>query len=119
MKLSEHFSSSEFRCRCGCGLEEVDAGLLTVLEAVRNATGLPVIINSGRRCNGHNREVGGKPNSAHLRGTAADVSVRDAGHRFALVAAAITAGANGVGVGKTFVHIDVDADLPRPAIWGY
>ena len=119
MRLSENFDSSEMKCRCGCGAEDVSPELIQVLQSVRHTIGRAMTINSGRRCHEHNREVGGKTNSAHLRGTAADVSVHDSVHKFSIVAAAISAGAVGIGVGRTFVHIDVDVDLPRPAIWAY
>lgn len=35
---------------------------------------MPLTINSGYRCETHNRAVGGKPNSEHTKGKAADIT---------------------------------------------
>ena len=42
---------------------------------LREAWGKPLTITSGYRCARHNAEVGGVPNSRHMRGLAADVAV--------------------------------------------
>lgn len=44
----------------------------TVLEPIRALLGVPLHINSGYRCPAVNLAVGGKANSAHLDGRAAD-----------------------------------------------
>jgi zinc D-Ala-D-Ala carboxypeptidase len=46
---------------------------LQVFEPVRALLGVPLHVNSGFRCYGLNREVGGKGNSRHLLGLALDV----------------------------------------------
>jgi hypothetical protein len=33
--ISENFARSEFRCKCGCGLDTVDTELLRLLENIR------------------------------------------------------------------------------------
>jgi len=77
MKLSKHFYRVEFKCRCGkCDFDTVDAGLIEVLEIVRETYG-EVRINSGARCEAHNKAVGGGSRSQHLYGKAADIVVDD------------------------------------------
>ena len=49
--------------------------LLERLQALRDALGRSVIINSSYRNPAHNIAVGGSPNSYHLRGMAADIRV--------------------------------------------
>lgn len=73
MLPSKFFKRKEFACRCGCGASTVDAELLTVLDDLRLWCKAPVLVNSGHRCSKHNANVGGKPNSYHLKGMAADV----------------------------------------------
>lgn len=46
-----------------------------VLQPLRNALGCPIIITSGFRCALLNKRIGGRPNSQHLTGHAADFIV--------------------------------------------
>lgn len=79
--LTEHFSRSELECRCGCGLFNAKGRLLSTLEVIRRAVGKSVHIESGCRCAEKNADVGGKPNSGHLTGEAADIWVEGLSNR--------------------------------------
>ena len=76
------FKEKEFACRC-CGQlpplarENVRALVSEVLDPVREKLGMPIVVNSGYRCEKHNKDVGGVKNSQHLRGEAADVTCAD------------------------------------------
>ena len=61
--LSEHFSRAEFECRCSCGYNTVDYGLIMVLEQARRHFNQPIKINSGCRCPTYhlNRLFGKRP----------------------------------------------------------
>lgn len=56
--------------------DSVKALVLTVLQPLRDAIGLPIHINSGYRCPALNRLVGGVSTSQHLLGEAADVRIQ-------------------------------------------
>jgi len=73
--ISKYFSREEFACECGCGFAAVDKELLDLLNLVRERFGRPITINSGCRCEKHNKKVGGKPESYHLKGMAADIVI--------------------------------------------
>lgn len=73
--ISLNFKRSEFACQCGCGFDVVDAELITILEELRVSRGLAVKINSGCRCESHNKSIGGRSSSQHLLGKAADIVV--------------------------------------------
>lgn len=45
-----------------------------VLQPLRDAYGMPLIVNSGYRCKELNKAVGGAPTSQHLKGEAADIA---------------------------------------------
>lgn len=145
MKLSKYLSTQEVACRCGCGfgeqLMDTNMGVVKLFDLIREAVGHPLHIGSGCRCASRNELVGGAPNSAHLRGTALDISCGTGQQRYNLIIAAVLAAlvvqgklqenemapmlANvsetlrGLGVDSRFVHIDVDHEVPRPAAWTY
>jgi uncharacterized protein YcbK (DUF882 family) len=74
-KLSKYFSSSELDCSCGnCEVQYIEEGLLEKLDEVREQYGKPVRVNSGYRCPAHNKAIGGKENSSHTSGLAADIA---------------------------------------------
>lgn len=45
-----------------------------VLEPARQRLGRPITVNSGYRCQVHNKTVGGVANSQHMKGEAADIT---------------------------------------------
>ncbi|MEP1832689.1 MAG: D-Ala-D-Ala carboxypeptidase family metallohydrolase [Hyphomonas sp.] len=113
-----HFSPRELACKCGgkfCdGAYWHDPDFLDALESLRAAVGRPLIVNSGHRCDRWNAEIGGAEHSMH-RQIAVDLALH--GHdRFALLAAAEALGFTGLGLGRTFLHLDRRAS---PARWYY
>lgn len=121
MKLSEHFTTEEFCCSCGCDTVRVDLRIVDALEKLRTAVDAPLQVTSGYRCAKHNKAVGGVENSPHKRGMAADV--RAAGippadlFRRARDLGIFTG--IGLSVEGNYVHVDV-MDRPVPLVcWGY
>lgn len=73
--IQPHFWLREFQCAC-CGCVKIHRKVVTALEELRAQLGSkPIIITSGFRCVGHNRAIGGAPDSDHLHGWAADIVV--------------------------------------------
>ena len=106
--LSPHFRVREFACRDGAEVVLAAPRLVTVLEALRRRFGRPVRIVSGYRTPAYNRRVGGKPRSQHTCGTAADITIPGVSPaRVAAAARALMPDWGGVGVYRTFTHIDV------------
>lgn len=117
--VTANFARAEFRCRCGCGLDDVAPLLVDSLQAVRDILGRPVIVTSGCRCGKHNAAIGGARNSLHVRGQAADIRVggmtpREVYHTAVRRVPALA----GVGVSDqgNFLHVDIRI---RPARWCY
>ncbi len=114
-----HFSMAELACRCGgrfcAGMYHHDPAFLDALERMRATVGRPLVINSGHRCAQWNAAVGGAPMSMHKVAIAADISV--VGHgRGRLLRAARAAGFTGIGLARSFIHVDLRA---QPAGWIY
>jgi uncharacterized protein YcbK (DUF882 family) len=93
--------------------------LILILESVREQLGKPVVITSGYRTTAHNEQVGGKPNSSHLKGLAADIACKDSRYRFELVRELMEHGIDRIGIGDTFIHIDIDDSKSPDVIWTY
>ena len=77
----KNFKIQEFVCHCGCEMppearQNIEALVANVLDPLREAYGKPIYVNSGYRCEKHNKAVGGVPRSQHMLGQAADISLR-------------------------------------------
>ena len=85
VKDTKNFQVSEFACKC-CGQNHIDQRVLDMAQTIRDELGVPVRVNSGYRCEEHNRRVGGvmkkydkagkliSKGSNHMYGLAADLS---------------------------------------------
>lgn len=73
-KAFKNFSRDEFACKCGCGRDDINIIVVKACQIIRDDLHEPVRVNSGVRCESHNKKVGGAPNSWHLKGLAADLS---------------------------------------------
>ena len=115
-KLTEHFTKEEFDCQCGCGNGDIviSENLVFQLECVRIHYGKPMRINSGIRCLSHNRKIGSRDTSSHIKGLAVDISCKDMGTRLELVKRLLRDGEfKRMGIHRDFIHVDVDYDKPK------
>ena len=72
-KDTANFKVSEFACK-HCGKNEIDQKVLNMAQEIRDYLGVAVRVNSGYRCETHNKNVGGVKNSKHVLGKACDLS---------------------------------------------
>lgn len=75
-KITDNFYRDEFACKCGCGLDTIDEGLVRALQSLRDHFNTSVVVTSGLRCAKHNKAIGGAPKSKHMEGIAADFVVK-------------------------------------------
>lgn len=76
-------------------------------EDIRHACGdRPMTINCAIRCDKHNRDVGGEPNSLHLIGKAVDFTVEGQTPDKVADVCEHVLSVNGLGRYNTFTHAD-------------
>ncbi|WP_422024635.1 D-Ala-D-Ala carboxypeptidase family metallohydrolase [Pyruvatibacter mobilis] len=107
------------RCPC-CGACHLTQGHMMRLQMFRNARG-PVVVTSGYRCPDHPEERGKPHPGAHAQGLATDIRRADTGQGlFRDITLAERLGFTGLGIGRTFLHLDSGhAYAPRAAAWTY
>ena len=125
MKLTNNFGKFEFECKCGCEmpkdvLHQIQK-LANQLQVLRDSTDKKITINSGYRCEEHNKSIGGVSNSQHILGKAADIVVKgiEPSITFDLVDLLINEGEmlqGGLGNYDTFTHYDIRKNKAR---WDY
>ena len=90
-----------------------------MLDMAREKAGIPFVLNSACRCEEHNKRVGGRPTSSHLKGVAVDIRASNSRERHIIVSALLYAGFNRIGVAGSFVHTDNDKRKSQNVMWTY
>ena len=116
MILTPHFNKKEFASKDGAGMPEpVWENIKTLasqLEVLRSHLNKPINITSGYRSPIHNERSGGKKNSFHILGKAADLQVKGLKPKtiYKAIEKLIEQGKmlqGGLGLYDTFVHYDI------------
>lgn len=103
-----NFLVREFSCNDGSDVVFISPDLVEILQQIRDHFKAPVSINSGYRTPAYNKKVGGATYSQHLYGMAADIVVKGVEPKKVYAYAdSLLPCTGGVGLYKTFVHVDV------------
>jgi uncharacterized protein YcbK (DUF882 family) len=89
---------------------------LNLLDNAREESTISFTITSGYRCPKHNKEVG-STSTNHTSGKAADIKCFDGYSRLKIIAALIKVGFRRIGIGKDFIHCDINHSVE--SIWLY
>lgn len=108
IKLSKNFTVKEFACSDGTDTVFISLALVNLLQKIRDHFGKPVIINSAYRTEAHNKSIGGATYSQHKYGLAADIHINGVTPKeIAAYVETLLPSSGGIGIYKSFVHIDV------------
>lgn len=111
LRLTTNFRVKEFECHCyKCSSIKIDEKLVNFLQKIRDHFQQPVVISSSYRCPTHNAKVGGVKSSLHIKGMAADITIKGVSP-VEIAKFAESIGVKGIGLYDTskdghFVHID-------------
>lgn len=118
--MSKYFSASEFRaCTPSCDIAQMNPAFLALLDKVREAAGIPLVLNSAYRSPEYEKAHGRAGTSAHCEGWAVDIRCNTSANRYIIVAAALRIGIQRIGIGKTYVHLDCSPSHAQGVIWDY
>ena len=116
----KYFHIREFDCtHTGTGGDNMDPEFLARLDNLREICGFPFRITSGWRDATHPSEASkAEPGTGyHCQGLAADIAVSNGFERINIVHEALKLGFGGIGVSKSFIHID--DRKTTPVMWTY
>jgi zinc D-Ala-D-Ala carboxypeptidase len=115
--MYKYFKLEEFDCQA-TGNNEMKEEFIHKLDELREACGFSFHITSGfRDGKGHPIERRKSKPGTHAQGIAADISVSGGAERYIIVREAMRLGFTGIGVAKTFVHVDIRETTP--VVWEY
>ena len=123
--MLKHFKYEEFDDKSLKGSwVNMSRDFLQLLDKIREEAGVPMVITSAYRTEETNNriysEMGKKTpiKSSHLEGLAVDVKATDSNTRQKILTAAIKNSITRIGIGRGFLHLDVDSSKPD-AVWHY
>lgn len=118
---TNHFKPEELRCKCPKCKQKVKHNMnvdaLAAFEAIRVKLGRGYVPNSAYRCASHPEEAKKPTPGTHSQGIAMDIPVTGGAQRMAVMREAFEAGATGIGVANSFVHVDFRDT--EPMAWKY
>ena len=98
-------------------LEDLDPKMTEFMNKLEKALDRELVVTSGYRSPRHSLEAKKSSPGQHAQGIAADIAVSGGAQRWTIVTKAIEQGFTGIGVAKTFIH--VDRRDSSPMLWTY
>lgn len=120
----QYFSYDEFDSPLQEGSGQLMSDeLISMLDHARDLAGVEFKITSGYRIEAdiyRLKKAGYKVSSksSHLKGLAADIACNNS-TRYNILESLLKVGFNRIGIGSTFIHVDIDPDKPPFTIWTY
>jgi len=112
-----YFEIDDFACS-QTGENLIWPDFVSALDDLRGICGFPFNVTSGYRSPAHTIEAAKPKPGQHAVGNAADIAVSNGVERRSIVENALKLGVfRGIGVAKTFVHLDIRDT--EPVMWTY
>jgi len=99
---------------------------ICLLDKAREQAGVPFAITSGYRTKDYHQQLKQRgykvsKDSAHCLGLAADIKCTTSSNRMKILEALLYVGFNRIGMGKDFIHVDIDTRKHKKSevIWLY
>lgn len=116
----KYFKLTEKTGSLGHTIADLKKELVDLMDKMRGECGFSWIITSGYRTVAENNSLpGAVSDSAHTTREAVDIYCVDDRKRQILLDVVRKNGINRIGLGKTFIHIDISKTLPQNVTWNY
>lgn len=118
---AQYFADPEFRkCVPPCSIDDMQQVFLNKLDELRFHAGIPLVINCAYRSVDYDKSKGRSGKSAHCSGLAVDIRCQSGLNRLKIIKAAQRVGINRMGIGRTFIHVDMGERVGLPcSVWTY
>ena len=114
------FSDNDFnRANPACTMGDMNPVFLEMLDEARELAMVPFILNSAYRTTEHEIRNGRDGTSSHTKGLAVDLKATGSRQRFRILEALLKVGFRRIGIGKGFIHVDMDKDKDFDVMWTY
>lgn len=118
-ELQKLFELNLENCVPACSVDDFNPKLVERIIMAQKMCGQQFVITSGFRSQSYERSKGRKGSSSHCKGLAADFSAVNSHLRYKIVAGLLLSGFPRIGIGKTFIHADIDETKAHPIIFHY
>lgn len=120
MYTPKYFSEGECAlCIPSFSVDQIESQLWRLLDELREKCDFALPISSGYRSPYWDLAKGRSGRGAHTKGLAVDIKINNSYHMRVVLSNALTMGFKGIGVGKSFIHLDIMDRQYSPLIWGY
>lgn len=106
-------------CVPRCELSDLSPRLVSAIRSAQKLCGFTFTITSAFRPKFWEITKGRNGSSSHTKGLAVDISARDSHARYKILLSLGYVGVPRLGVGKTFIHADIDETKAHPIIFHY
>lgn len=121
MNKAYYFTDAEFRrCTPPCTIDDMQQVFLDKLDELRGEAAIPLVLNCAYRSRAYDLKKGRSGQSAHCRGLAVDIRCSTGLNRLRILRACARVGITRIGVGRTFIHVDMGEREGLPSsCWTY
>lgn len=106
-------------CVPSCELKDLHPELVEFIRRAQHLAGFTFLITSGYRPKSWEFSRGRNGSSSHTKGLAVDISTVDSHTRYKVLVSLACVGVSRLGVGKNFIHADIDETKAHPIIFHY
>jgi len=115
-----YFTQKDFdNCNPPCNMNDLKGDFIKKLDIARQVAKVPFVLTSAYRSEAWEKEQGRDGTSSHTKGIAVDIKCSSSHDRFRIFNGLISVGFNRIGIGRNFIHVDLDKDKPSSVAWTY